>query len=171
MSLKSLIFGAGGRLCLIPALVLMIAASAGALYAQNGRSADAQTERERLDLNAIATLSVAVLIQSYGYIGTYADLFSTGVYDAERVNQMLRETTIYLRNSRDQLKLFQSSAAGVSSGDRQYLGEVTDILDLLIAEAESLSAFTLSHNQDDLRKYEANKTRAWSRLSKLLHRN
>jgi hypothetical protein len=108
------------------------------------------------------------MLQSFGYIGTYADLYGKGVYDAERVNRMLRETTIYLQNSRDRLRLFQTSAMGLSTGDKKYLAEVVTILDLLIAEAESLSAFALNHNQDDLKNYEANKDKAWTRLSKLL---
>ncbi|MDR2405611.1 MAG: hypothetical protein LBE27_04495 [Deltaproteobacteria bacterium] len=137
------------------------------LQAQSDPSAQ-QAERESLDLNTIATLSVAVVFQSFGYIGTYADLLGTGVYDAARVTEMLRETTVYLQNSRDQLRLFQASAMGLSTGDKKYLAEVVTIMDLLIAEADSLKAFALNHNQADLKKYEANKTRAWSHLSKLL---
>jgi hypothetical protein len=138
------------------------------LFSQNNQDQSQQQQRQSLDLNTIATLSVAVVFQSFGYIGTYADLLGTGVYDSNRVQEMLRETTVYLQNSRDQLKLYQASAVGLSSGDKRYLAEVTTIIDLLIAEADSLKAYAINHKQADLKKYEANKTRAWTHLSKLL---
>ncbi|MDR2340608.1 MAG: hypothetical protein LBF40_10860 [Deltaproteobacteria bacterium] len=150
------------------AILLACALAPGPLFAQAAKGPNGDSDRESLDLNTIATLSVALVFQAYGYIGTYADLLSTGVYEADRVNAMLKETTIYLQNSRDRLTLFQTSAMGLSSGDKKYIAEVVTILDLLISEAQSLSAFALNHNENDLKQYEASKTKAWSSISKLL---
>ncbi|MDR2199159.1 MAG: hypothetical protein LBR53_06880 [Deltaproteobacteria bacterium] len=175
MSFRKVLSGASASprpLAFLPLfLFILLQVPSPPLSAQNAREAAPDRGRESLDLNTIATLSVAVLFQSFGYIGTYADLLATGVYDAERVTTMLKETTFYLRNSRDQLKLFQSSAAGLRRGDQRYLSEVVTTLELLITEAESLSAYALRHEQDDLKRFEASKDKAWTHLSGLLNWN
>jgi hypothetical protein len=158
-----------GRPCLAAlALALACLILPQSLQAQP-QAQDQRTERESLDLNTIATLSVALVFQAYGYIGTYADLLGAGVYEGAKVTEMLKETIIYLQNSRDRLKLFQTSAMGLSAGDKRYLAEVVEILDLLIAEARSLSSFAANPNHEDRKSYEANKTKAWSSISKLLN--
>ncbi|MDR1313595.1 MAG: hypothetical protein LBQ12_07845 [Deltaproteobacteria bacterium] len=126
------------------------------------------SEREIQDLNAIATLSVGLVIQSFGYIGAYGDLLSSGAYDSQQVINMLGDTVKYLGNAHRELARYQDPGFAVSSGDRQYLAEVTTILELLIEEAESLRGFANSRAEGDLARYRVARDNAWKRIDRLI---
>jgi hypothetical protein len=154
-----------------PAVLLTAALLALALclpaWGQTEAPDPGQDERESLDSNAIATLSVGLVIQSLGYVGIYADLLSKGVYDPELVTKMLGETVQYMTNARNVLHQYQSRSVEVRSGDRRYLGEIENILNLLIQEAESLSAFARTRSEDDLQKYRESREKAIKLIDKL----
>jgi hypothetical protein len=127
------------------------------------------SERERLDINTIATLSVGLVIQAFGYIGVYGDLLGRDVYEPQLVIQMLGDTVAYLRNAQNQLRLYQDSSLGVNPGDQQYLAEMSAILALLIEEAESLSSFAQTRSESDLQKYRDARDNAWALISKAIN--
>ncbi|MDR2459899.1 MAG: hypothetical protein LBE38_03820 [Deltaproteobacteria bacterium] len=154
--------------CIKLTVFIAIMAMAAALRAQNGTGADEEiSERVRLDSNTIATLSVGLVIQSFGYIGTYADLLSRNVYEPQQVRQMLGETIQYLSNAKNVLNQYQDRNIEVSPGDRRYLKEISEILDILIQEADSLSSFAQSHSEEDLKKYKDSRERALKLIDKL----
>jgi hypothetical protein len=163
------------KLCCVRFLVFFVAVIAFMsfslpLWSQNGTGngqSAAQSERERLDSNALATLSVGLVIQSFGYIGAFADLLSKGVYEPEIVRSMLGETVQYLTNAQNVLHQYQNRSVSVSPGDRRYIGEVENILVLLIQEAESLSSFALSHSEEDLQNYRTSRDKALKLIDKL----
>ncbi|MDR1164836.1 MAG: hypothetical protein LBO66_03015 [Deltaproteobacteria bacterium] len=153
------------RYLLALALGLGLALAGPAAAQDSPGEGAAVSPREIQDLNTIATLSVGLVIQAFGYIGTYADLLSRDVYEAQLVTQMLGDTVRYLRNALVQLRLYQDASLDVSRGDRQYLAEITEILVLLIEEAESLSAFAQTHAESDLQNYKDARDKAWSLIS------
>ncbi|MDR1082234.1 MAG: hypothetical protein LBQ79_15100 [Deltaproteobacteria bacterium] len=126
------------------------------------------SERESQDLNTIATLSVGLVIQSFGYIGAYGDLLSSGAYDSQQVINMLGDTVRYLSNAHRDLSRYQAPGSTVSAGDRQYLAEVTTILELLIEEAESLRGFANTRAEGDLARYRSARDTAWKRIDRLI---
>ncbi|MDR3153569.1 MAG: hypothetical protein LBW85_04675 [Deltaproteobacteria bacterium] len=175
----------GGLAVAIPALILTAAlglAGAPALRAQEARDPQGApealepgisgpsepSEREKLDLTTIATLSVGLIIQSYGYIGVYGDLLSSGAYDSNQVINMLGDTVKYLSNAHRELVRYQDPAFNVTQGDRQYLAEVAEIVTLLIGEAESLRAYAQSRADDDLSKFRRARDTVLSRIQRLI---
>jgi hypothetical protein len=165
--MRSRKYTAKAAICLQLAIIGAFFAFTAPILAQGNTGADAEvSEREKLDINTIATLSVGLVIQSFGYIGTYADLLSKGVYEPQQVREMLGETIQYLSNARSVLNQYQNSDIAISPGDRRYLKEISAILDILIQEADSLSSFAQSHSEEDLKKYKD----SWEQALKLIER-
>ncbi|MDR2611896.1 MAG: hypothetical protein LBG06_03365 [Deltaproteobacteria bacterium] len=156
--------------------LLALAAAALALHAAAGAppalAQDAQepqsSEREKQDLNTIATLSVGLVIQSFGYIGVYGDLLSSGAYESEQVVNMLGDTVKYLTNARRDLVRYQDPGFSLSPGDRAYLSDVAQIMTLLIEEAESLRGFAQSRAEGDLGKFRSARDSALKRINLLI---
>jgi hypothetical protein len=135
--------------------------------AQNVPDESTPQGREWLDINTIATLSIGLVIQSFGYIGIYGDLLSQGVYTSEKVSEMLNETVKYLGNANTIINMYQNRNIQMNPGDKRYLATISQIIDLLIKEAKSLSAFSQSHAEDDLKEYNLSREKAWDLISKL----
>jgi hypothetical protein len=133
---------------------------------ENGQTPK-ELAREKLDINTIATLSVGIVIQTYGYIGTYGDLLGKGVYDATLVVQMLRDTIQYLNNAQNVIHQYQSRTIDVASGDRRFLGEIEEIIKILIQEAENLTTFAQTHKVEDLEKFNDSRKHALRLIDKL----
>jgi hypothetical protein len=155
------------RLAIVSALAFPLLAGAPPLAAQVGQSPQT-SERETQDINTIATLSVGLVIQSFGYIGVYGDLLSSGAYDSNQVINMLGDTVKYLTNAHRELSRYQSPGFDLSPGDRQYLAEVAAIVALLIEEAESLRGFAQTRAEDDLVKFRGARDNAWKRIERLI---
>jgi hypothetical protein len=126
------------------------------------------SERESHDLNTIATLSVGLTLQAFGYIGAYGDLFSSGAYESEQVINMLGDAVRYLANAHRELARYQDPDFSLTPGDRRYLAEVASIIELLIQEAESLRLFAQSRDDGDLQKFRRARDNAWKRLDRLI---
>jgi hypothetical protein len=151
------------------ALAAALACGAPDLMAQGAQAQEPGTsERERQDINTIATLSVGLVIQSFGYIGVYGDLLSSGSYESGQVIAMLGETVRYLSNAHRELARYQNPAFGVSAGDRQYLADVATIVELLIVEAESLRAFAQNRTEANLAKYRDARATVLTRIDRLV---
>lgn len=153
-------------------LIFLGPAAATALWAQNGQAASspAADEKDILHLNTIGAFSAGFVIQSYGYIGVLADALSKGVYEPELVRSMLSETVSYLRNVNAQLQKYQSSGL-IASGDQKFIATMMDIIDQLIAEAESLSSFAQSKSKEDLARYEKAREEAWKNIKRTFGMN
>jgi len=131
---------------------------------QHNQSLLAKEERD-LHLNTIGAFSAGFVLQSYGYIGVLADAMSKDVYSPDLVRTMLDETIIYLRNIRSQLDKYRNSNL-VTQSDLKFLQSMTEIIDLLIAEAQALSSFSKSKSADDLKKFEEARKNAWKNIRK-----
>ncbi|MDR2455564.1 MAG: hypothetical protein LBE49_03070, partial [Deltaproteobacteria bacterium] len=91
------------KLILIGAILSLALSGARPLSAQEaapgGQPAPGFSEaqaREAHHLNTIGTYSAGFVLQSYGYIGVLADIFSQQIYDPDMVRSMLGETITYL---------------------------------------------------------------------------
>ncbi|MDR1656425.1 MAG: hypothetical protein LBT47_02565 [Deltaproteobacteria bacterium] len=119
-------------------------------------------------LNTIGTYSAGFVLQSYGYIGVLADVFSQNIYDPSIVRSMLGETITYLNNARKQLVDYQTLQIPLSKTDLSFIDSISDILADLLIEAEALRDFTESHKADDLKRFNDSRQNAWTRIKKLL---
>ena len=124
----------------------------------------AKEERD-LHLNTIGAFSAGFVLQSYGYIGVLADAMSKDIYSPDLVRTMLAETVTYLRNIRTQLNKYQNNGL-VTSSDLKFIHSMTEIIDLLIDEAQALSSFAKSKSADDLKKFEDARKNAWKNIRK-----
>lgn len=131
---------------------------------QHNQSLLTKEERD-LHLNAIGAFSAGFVLQSYGYIGVLADAMSKDVYSPDLVRTMLAETITYLRNIRSQLDKYRDSNL-VTQSDLKFIQSMTEIIDLLIAEAQALSSFANSKSVDDLKKFEEARKNAWKNIRK-----
>jgi hypothetical protein len=124
--------------------------------------------REAHHLNTIGTYSAGFVLQSYGYIGVLADVFSQHIYDPDMVRSMLGETITYLNNARSQLLYYQSPEVRLPKADLDFIDSISNIINDLIAEAEALSDFTQSLQEDDLARFQKARQDAWARIKKTL---
>ena len=124
----------------------------------------AKEERD-LHLNTIGAFSAGFVLQSYGYIGVLAGAMSKDVYSPDLVRTMLAETVTYLRNIRTQLNKYQNSGL-VTPSDLKFIHSMTEIIDLLIDEAQALSSFAKSKSAEDLKKFEDARKNAWKNIRK-----
>lgn len=124
--------------------------------------------REAHHLNTIGTYSAGFVLQSYGYIGVLADVFSQRIYDPDEVRSMLGETITYLNNARNQLLYYQSPGVRLPKADLDFIDTVSNIINDLVSEAEALSAFTESLQEEDLQRFQAARQDAWSKIKRLL---
>jgi hypothetical protein len=124
--------------------------------------------REAIHLTTIGTYSAGFVLQSYGYIGVLADMFSQGVYEPDMVRSMLGETITYLNNAKEQLKAYQGQEIQISKGDQAFINGISLIIVDLISEAEALASFTETHRDDDLARFQKSRQDAWSGIKKTL---
>jgi hypothetical protein len=124
--------------------------------------------REAHHLNTIGTYSAGFVLQSYGYIGVLADVFSQQVYDSDMVRSMLGETITYLNNARNQLLYYQSPDLRLPKADLDFIDSISNIINDLVLEAEALSAFSESLQESDLLRFQDARKSAWSKIKKLL---
>lgn len=132
--------------------------------AQHNPPVLAKEERD-LHLNTIGAFSAGFVLQSYGYIGVLADAMSKDVYSPDLVRTMLAETVTYLRNIRTQLDKYRNSGL-VTASDLKFIQSMTEIIDLLIDEAQALSSFAKSKSAEDLKKFEDARKNAWRNIRK-----
>lgn len=145
-------------------LVLALVLTCPAAWAQNTGRGEGVSERE-LHLNTIGAFSAGLVLQAYGYIGLLADALSRGVYEPRMVSEMLAETTSYLRNVSAQLQKYPPEY--LAGPDRRFIASMVEILNLLISEAEALSAFAQSKSKADLDKYEKARDQALERIDRI----
>jgi hypothetical protein len=119
-------------------------------------------------LNTIGTYSAGFVLQSYGYIGVLADIFSQQVYDPDMVRSMLGETITYLNNARNQLLFYQSPDVSLPKADLEFINSIGSIINDLVVEAEALSAFSESLQEADLLRFQEARLNAWAKIKKLL---
>jgi hypothetical protein len=125
-------------------------------------------ERESLHLNTIGAYSAGFVLQSYGYIGVLADALSQGVYEPEVVSSLLKETVNFLQNTNQQLTLYQDKKYKMSEADQKFIVGISQIINDLSAEANSLASFAQGHKQEDLELFEASRQKAWEGIKKTL---
>ena len=133
-----------------------------------GQASPEAMAREAHHLNTIGTYSAGFVLQSYGYIGVLADVFSQQIYDPDMVRSMLGETITYLNNARNQLLFYQSPDVNLPKADLDFIDSIGNIINDLVLEAEALSAFTESLQESDLLRFQDARQNAWTKIKKLL---
>lgn len=124
--------------------------------------------REAHHLNTIGTYSAGFVLQSYGYIGVLSDVFSQQIYDGDMVRSMLGETITYLNNAHNQLMYYKSPEVKLPKADLDFIATIGDIINDLVGEAEALSAFTQTLQDEDLERFRVARQNAWKKIKTLL---
>jgi hypothetical protein len=149
----------------VPALVLLLFLATGASAQGTDPStqiSDTPAGREFIHLSMLGTFSAGFVLETYGFIGSLADLLHHGVYEPETVRSMLGETKVFLQKSLDNLRVYQDKTVTVSPKDLQFINGIAEISVYLIAEADSLSAYAETFSVDDYNKYKDARAKAWS---------
>ncbi|MDR2340682.1 MAG: hypothetical protein LBF40_11245 [Deltaproteobacteria bacterium] len=162
---------------LLPALLFLLAAAAQAQTqppapsqpqtqsgdpGAQGQVSDTPAGREFVHLSMLGTFSAGFVLETYGFIGSLADLLHHGVYEPETVRSMLGETKIFLQRSLENLRVYQDRTVTVSPRDLQFINGIAEITAYLISEADSLSAYAESFDKKDYDSYKDARAKAWS---------
>ncbi|MDR3203391.1 MAG: hypothetical protein LBV23_01410 [Deltaproteobacteria bacterium] len=124
--------------------------------------------RERIHLSTIGTYSAGFVLQAYGYIGVLADVLSQGVYEPDIINSMLGETVTYLQNASVQLKKYQGQEMQISKGDQAFINGINSIINDLVQEALALQVFAEKREDNELKKFNEYREKAWAGIKKTL---
>jgi hypothetical protein len=152
--------------------ILLTLLLAGGAHAQTAQAPpqinDTPAGREYVHLSLLGTFSAGFVLESYGFIGSLADLLHHGVYQPETVRSMLNETKIFLQKSLENLRVYQDRTITVSQQDLQFINGIAEITVYLIAEADSLAAYAETFDKDDYNRYKDARAKAWSGIKQHL---
>jgi hypothetical protein len=151
---------------LIAAQLILLMLSVGGALAQEAppdpQISDTPAGREFVHLSMLGTFSAGFVLETYGFIGSLADLLHHGVYEPETVRSMLGETKIFLQKSLDNLRVYQDKTITVSPRDLQFINGISEITAHLITEADSLIAYAESFDIEDYNRYKDARAKAWA---------
>ena len=121
---------------------------------------------DALYLQTIGGLVGPYVYTSYAYIGATADAFAKDLYPASQVKTMMDEQVKMINHLLDMIQKVQ--ATKIAENDRKFLGHMLEVLELLKSEAQSLSAFAVSKNPQDLEKYDQARKTVWPKIKNTL---
>jgi hypothetical protein len=117
-------------------------------------------------LVCIGALAGAHVYTTYGYVGTVADAYAHEVYKADKVQDLMKEVVGLADVSVKQLAAVRKGS--IVESDKKVIDDVIEVYGLLKEEAQALSDYTKSKDQDDLKKYEKARTTAWPKIKTVL---
>jgi hypothetical protein len=117
-------------------------------------------------LVCIGALAGAHIYTTYGYVGTVADAYAHEVYKADKVQDLMKEVVGLADVSVKQLKAVRNGS--IVESDKKVIDDVIEVYGLLKEEAQALSDYTKSKDQDELKKYEKARTTAWPKIKTVL---
>jgi hypothetical protein len=117
-------------------------------------------------LVCIGALAGAHIYTTYGYVGTVADAYAHEVYKADKVQELMKEVVGLADVSVKQLKAVRNGS--IVESDKKVIDDVIEVYGLLKEEAQALSDYSKSKDQDDLKKYEKARTTAWPKIKTVL---
>jgi hypothetical protein len=117
-------------------------------------------------LVAIGVLAGQNIYVTYAYIGSVADGYARNYYDAAQVQELMKETISLTDVAIEHLDGVQKTK--IVDADKQAIARVADVMGLLKQEAQALSDYTQSQDEQDLKAYEAARTAAWPKIKEAL---
>lgn len=147
----------------------LVAASCLLLLASLSRAEEKKKEEEtKTDdrLICIGALAGAHIYTTYGYVGTVADAFAHDVYNADKVQNLMKEVIGLSDVSVKQLKTVRNG--NIIDSDKKVIDDVIEVYGLLSEEARALSDYTRSKDKGDLQKYENARTTVWPKIKSVL---
>ena len=117
-------------------------------------------------LVCIGALAGAHIYTTYGYVGTVADAYAHDVYKGDKVQDLMKEVVGLADVSVKQLKAVRNGS--IVDSDKKVIDDVIEVYGVLKEEAQALSDYTKSKDQDDLKKYEKARTTAWPKIKTVL---
>jgi hypothetical protein len=150
-------------LSLIALVSLFILPVLGGAQDKTGKEAEPKSDDR---LACIGSLAHAHIYTTYGYVGTVADAFAHDIYKAEKVQELMKEVAGLADMSMKQLKAIRSG--NLVDSDKKAIDELVEVYGILKEEAQALSAYTKSKDEEDLQKFEKARTSAWTKIKTVL---
>ena len=155
------------------ASTLIVFALGSGLHAQEAVPAATDPQAAALDaadalepsLVALGTLGAANVYYSYLAIGSAADSFVSGSYDAALATAIANEVRFLNEGSITNLKAMLASD-GLSPEDKEAVDYLIVTFDILNRQAKALVTFITDRNDQGM-DYQEYRTMAWSRIRQL----
>jgi len=125
-------------------------------------------ERESRLVQGITGFSATVLYNTYGLIGSISDAFGNDVYDSKTVSNLLNAQKKLMDNLVELVEKMNRDSILLKPADINYASSSVLILKGLKKQAELMLEYARSKTPQRLENYEAQRTKNWSDISKLM---
>ena len=125
-----------------------------------------QRNAEDILLETVGALSAQGIYLTYSAIGTIADGYAGGTYDADFADPFLTELITLSQNAKDQLTILLTSGI-LSSEDISYVAHLITGYNYLQSEAEAFSQFINTGDDKYIDEYGKYRVQAWDLISDL----
>lgn len=137
----------------LPALILLVAGPAAAA--------------DDTCMEAVGAAHGANLFNTYTAIGAIADGYGKGVYDESDVQDLMTTEAGFIKALTGSLTKLEEQK-GVSKQDRKALHQFIATYALLDAQARALLTYAKSNEDEDLKRFDEARKKAWTRIEDIL---
>ncbi len=125
-------------------------------------------EREDKLLVLMGSLSAGFLYNTYGLIGSIADGYGHDAYNATTVTDLLNAQKKLADNMIGLLEQKVNDNTFKAETDKNYIASIVGIMKGLKIQIDQFLKLVKNRNQDNLDAYDAQRTKNWKDLSKLM---
>jgi hypothetical protein len=139
---------------------------AAILMGTGGPAAQDEKPKDDSRLAAIGGLGASALYLAYLTIGTTADGFSKGVYDADQVKSTVESVSNLMKTNSDQLAAVRKG--GLTEEDGRFVDEMIAIMGMLRDYGKHLVDYTKEKDPKVGDAFDEQRKKTWERIKKLL---
>ena len=125
-------------------------------------------EREGKLLSLMGSFSAGFLYNTYGLIGSIADGFEQGAYNATTVMDLLDAQKTVADNMTNSLEKMTTENVFLKQTDKEYVVALINIIKGLKIQSQFLLAIVKNKTQKNRFAYEEQRNKNWKDLSKLM---
>lgn len=125
-------------------------------------------ERESKLLSLMGSFSAGFLYNTYGLIGSIADGYEQGAYNATTVTDLLDAQKTVADNMTNSLEKMSTENVFLKQTDKEYVVAIINIIKGLKIQSQFLLAIVKSKTQKNSIAYEEQRNKNWKDLSKLM---
>ena len=128
-------------------------------------TASARAQEQEDLLSCLGALSASHVYITYGYVGSVADGFADGRYDADHVMSLMAEVDGLMGTVVDHLSTVRNDAA---PNEQASIDQIIECCELLQDEASALARIAKDDTQNNREAFEAARNDAWDQIAALL---
>lgn len=125
-------------------------------------------ERENKLLNLMGSFSAGFLYNTYGLIGSIADGFELGAYNATTVTDLLDAQKTVADNMINAVEKISAENVFFKQTDKEYVVALINSIKGLKIQSQLLLVIVKNKTQKNSTAYEEQRTKNWKDLSKLM---